>query len=83
MSWDAFQREALQALGYRTYALAGASDALETIDPDSALGRALVRAARCGAERLPGVMSVQGLRADPATKRALWPQLRRLRSQPA
>lgn len=93
MSWDGFQREALAELGFTVYvvadaraasaptAAAGAEDATAARMPPSALIHALIRAAACTPAQLPPLPSLQQLAADPAAKRALWPQLRRLRAR--
>lgn len=86
MNWDPFQREALAELGHRLYRMradeppvanatvVGDTHAPPSVDP---LWRALVRAA--GTDALPQV-ELDGLRRDPAAKRALWPRLRALRA---
>lgn len=82
MSWDAFQREMLGALGHEVYRLAGAEPAAAApaVDPAALtpLQRAVLRAA---GNRDPGPLlaAAGALRADPAAKRALWPRLRALR----
>lgn len=84
MSWDAFQREALDALGHKLYRLAG-DEAPPPPDMSAMtpLQRAVLRAAdrRDAADSalLPLLVAARGLRADPAAKRALWPRLRALR----
>lgn len=85
MSWDAFQREMLDALGHRVYRLAGA----EQGGPGSAvqadvgeltpLQRSVLRAAGLRDPDASLLAAARGLRADPAAKRALWPRLRTLR----
>ncbi len=84
MSWDAFQRDALDALGHTLYRLGG-GEAPPALDPAAmtALQRAVLRAAD---RRDPGdaelqllLTAAQRLRADSAAKRALWPRLRALR----
>jgi hypothetical protein len=82
--WDAFQREALTALGHVVYQRAGAASAVEM--PSAAAGRdapgllhALSRAAGVPIEALPGLPALEQLR-NPAAKRALWPRLRALRT---
>lgn len=48
--------------------------------PDDRLVRALARAARCEAGALAALqLDLEGLRRDPAAKRAAWPCLRALR----
>ena len=82
MSWDAFQREMLDALGYRVYGLAGAEPPPAT-DPAALtpLQRAVLRAAGGRDAAAPAALltAAASLRANPAAKRALWPQLRALR----
>lgn len=90
MSWDAFQREVLSALGHTLLVRAThADDASEALnprghgtdgDPQPALLRALARAAGVGVARLANLPPLGELRT-PAAKRALWPRLRRLRSE--
>lgn len=86
MSWDAFQREALDALGHTLYRLGGAEAPLPP-DPSTmtALQRAVLRAAGrrdLGDIALQPMLAVaQRLRADPAGKRSLWPKLRALRRE--
>lgn len=83
MSWDAFQHETLNALGHTLYRRAG----IETPPPpDPATLTPLQRAVLRAADRdvsdaaVPSLLATaRGLRADPAAKRALWPQLRALR----
>lgn len=82
MSWDAFQREMLDALGHQVYALAGA-------EPEPALDRAaltplqraVLRAAGSRDSTAPDALlaAAASLRANAAAKRALWPRLRALR----
>lgn len=91
MSWDAFQREVLDALGHTLYRLADAeapssSEAVQAAPGTIAitpLQRAVLRAAdrRDAADGAlqPLLAAAQALRADPAAKRALWPRLRALR----
>lgn len=77
--WDPFQREMLQALGHVPYV------ALDPALPDEPLLDALLRAV--GRDRGAGDAAQLArdwpkpavLRGDAAAKRALWPQLRRLR----
>ena len=79
MSWDPFQREVLAALGHATYVVAP-----RTL-PEDPLLHALLRAAGRGPEApdleqvLRALPPTAALRGDAARKRALWPQLRRLR----
>lgn len=82
MTWDALQRETLEALGHTLYVpVAPTLPAL----PDDALLHALLRAASRDAAsgdahllwRAWGPMAA--LR-DASAKRALWPRVRRLRS---
>ena len=84
MNWDAFQRDALDALGHKLYRLAGAETPpppdIATMTP---LQRAVLRAAdrRDAQDSVlhPLLATARNLRADPAAKRALWPSLRALR----
>ncbi|MCL1634607.1 hypothetical protein M2650_08185 [Luteimonas sp. SX5] len=86
MSWDAFQRDALDALGHTLYRLGGAES---PPPPDPATMTALQRAVlRAAGHRDPGdaalqpmLAAAQRLRADPAGKRSLWPRLRALRRE--
>jgi hypothetical protein len=91
VSWDAFQREALGALGHTLYrrADAQAPSSPEPVDAPpataaiTALQRALLRAAGrrdpADADLRSLLATASGLRADPVAKRALWPRLRALR----
>ena len=86
MSWDAFQREALAELGLRPYALAPLrNDAAHAPGIGAALTPALLdalaRAGACGHERIATLAGLEHVHGDPQAKRALWPQLRRLRAQ--
>jgi hypothetical protein len=82
VSWDPFQRDVLDTLGYTLYRAAPPSAAAL---PEDALLHALLRAAgrdRDAADALAlsrAWMPTARLR-DAAAKRALWPQLRALRS---
>lgn len=80
MSWDAFQREVLDALGHSVYRLADAEPAAA---PDAAaltpLQRAVLRAAGRRDPDASLLAATQALRANPTAKRALWPRLRALR----
>lgn len=76
--WDAFQREMLSALGLAPWVWEL---------PDDPLLHAMLRAAGRSRDSddlvqllrvLPATSSMRG---DAAAKRALWPQLRRLRQQ--
>jgi hypothetical protein len=77
--WDAFQREILSALGHAPWVLAPPEL------PDDPLLHAVLRAAgrSCDADDLAQVLRVlpptSAMRGNAAAKRALWPQLRRLR----
>jgi hypothetical protein len=79
VSWDALQREVLDALGHTVYRAAPSAPV-----PDDALLHALLRAAGRDAEAPDALllcrdwMPTARLR-DPAAKRALWPRLRALR----
>lgn len=86
MSWDAAQRDALAAFGYRLYRHVGEAGVDADAPPDDPLTRALLRAAGRPfddpeAGRLcrewPAVAQLRDARA----KRALWPRLRALRSR--
>ena len=88
MSWDAFQRRALQAMGLSLHVWQGhAADRTDgcvtSVTPASeadAFLHALLRAAGVrDAGALPQIADRHALRSDPARKRALWPQLRVLR----
>lgn len=82
VSWDRLQRETLDALGFTLWHRIDASAAV----PDDPLLRALLRAAGRSPEApdaaslCRGWMPLANLRT-PAAKRALWPQLRALRSR--
>jgi hypothetical protein len=82
VTWDAVQREALDALGHTVYRRAAPE---RPRLPDDPLLHALLRAAGRrpddeDAHALAGAwMPVARLRGDAATKRALWPKLRALR----
>lgn len=83
--WDAFQRDALAALGHVVYQRAGAAVAVEVspavVGDDAAdLLRALSRAAGVPVDALPGLPPPEQLRSA-AAKRALWPRLRALRAK--
>lgn len=84
MAWDAFQRDALAALGHVVYVQRPAAGL-----PDDPLLRALLHAAGRDAsasdarEWMHTWPAVARLRGDPAAKRALWPQLRALRASGA
>jgi len=85
VSWDAFQREALEALGHSVYRLAdaGQGDVRAAAQADVAgltpLQRAVLRAAGRRDPEASLLAAAKALRANPAAKRALWPQLRALR----
>ena len=88
MSWDAFQRRALQAMGLPLHVREGhAGDrnggCVTSVTPAGeadAFLHALLRAAGVrDAGGLPPIADRHALRRDPAGKRALWPQLRVLR----
>ena len=84
--WDPFQREMLEAMGHAVYVprtqatpLAPPATATGLAEPvPRGLLQALARAAGVAPEALPPLPSLAQLRT-PAGKRALWPQLRRLR----
>lgn len=83
MTWDAVQREVLEALGHTLYCRTVPEQARI---PDDPLLRALLRAAsRTGEDaEVPALVRdwppTTRLRGDPAAKRALWPRLRALRA---
>ena len=84
--WDAFQREMLEAMGHAVYV--PRAQAARPAPPASAAGlpepiprgllQAIARAAGVTPDALPPLPPVAQLRT-PAGKRALWPELRRLR----
>ena len=84
--WDAFQREMLEAMGHAVYV--PRAQAAPAVAPATATGlaepvprgllQAIARAAGVAPEALPALPPLAQLRT-PAGKRALWPQLRRLR----
>lgn len=82
MSWDAWQREVLEALGHELYVVA--TQELPRL-PDDPLLHALLKAAGLGADAaaahaLAGSLPALGaLRGDASALRALWPRLRALR----
>ncbi|WRL52016.1 hypothetical protein U3649_06450 [Luteimonas sp. R10] len=82
VSWDGLQREALDALGFTLWRRVDAAASV----PDDPLLHALLRAAGRGADApdaaslCRGWMPLARLRT-PEAKRALWPQLRALRSR--
>lgn len=81
MGWDAFQHEALVALGHTIYVPAPSSPL-----PADRLLHALLRAAARNIDAADARLlandwpATSALRGDPAAKRALWPALRSLRS---
>lgn len=84
--WDAFQREALTALGHVVYRTATASAGVPGAQCGAAdneaqplLLRALARAAGVPVERLTSLPPLDQLRSA-AAKRALWPRLRAMRA---
>jgi hypothetical protein len=89
-TWDAFQRDVLDALGHVVYAPRDAAPATSAAPPtmqhtpdraDAAappLLRALSRAANVAVAALPDLPAIALLRT-PAAKRALWPRLRAMR----
>lgn len=78
--WDPFQRDVLGALGLAPLVLA------PPVVADDPLLHALLRAAGRDPEAadlaqvLPTLPATVSLRKNPGAKRALWPQLRRLRA---
>jgi len=81
VSWDAFQREALEALGHSVFRLADAGqDAAELdIAALTPLQRAVLRAAARSRPDASLLSAANAVRANAAAKRALWPRLRALR----
>lgn len=82
MNWDPLQREVLEALGHSLYrALPQAGAGL----PEDPMIDALLRAAGRDRDDADALRLTRGwptpaaLRGDAGAKRALWPQLRRLR----
>lgn len=76
---DAFQRDALAELGLQPYVHVGSPGAGATaISP--ALLQALARAAGCDPQIVAALPGLDAACAGAAGKRALWPQLRRLRA---
>lgn len=79
--WDAFQREILSTLGCTPWAMAPPEV------PDDPLLHALLTAADRDrdagdlAQLLRMIPATSSLRGNPRAKRALWPQLRRLRQR--
>lgn len=87
MSWDALQREVLEAMGHVVYEHA-ASPAMGLPVPDHPLVTALLRAAGRQVSSIDAGALCKGWvplerQRDPAAKRALWPHLRALRAQSA
>ncbi len=83
---DPFRREVLAELGLQPYVRAGAErahaagqDAKAAMSP--ALLAALARAAGCDPATVAALPGVEAACAGAAGKRALWPQLRRLRAE--
>ena len=77
MSWDPFQRDALEAMGYRLYAVQGAhapsmeeGDVRPTPRPDAAVDNAAVNAT-AGAPLLRALLRAAGRRSDDAAALAL------------
>lgn len=94
MNWDPLQREVIAALGYTLYRAEGPAatpdDAQQGANPvgdlDSALLHALLRAADADVSASDAVALCRRWIATSsstgaAARRALWPQLRRLRGQ--
>ncbi|NZA27063.1 hypothetical protein H0E84_11805 [Luteimonas sp. SJ-92] len=82
--WDEVQRETLEALGFAVWERVDPAPAL----PDDPLLDALLHAAGSrredpGAAALYRAWQPLSRLRDPAAKRALWPQLRALRSRAA
>lgn len=84
--WDAFQREVLEAMGHAVYvpraqatSLAAPATTAGLAEPvPRGLLQAIARAAGVAPDALPALPPLAQLRTA-AGKRALWPQLRRLR----
>ena len=93
MNWSADQLRWLRALGHEPMLLRPAGAALGRDEPEpveesrpkaaptGALAAALARAAG-GRDLAALALDLDGLRRDPASKRALWPKLRALRRVP-
>jgi hypothetical protein len=93
VKWSAGQLRWLRALGHEPMMLrpagaaagrdepAPAEDARPRPAPAGALAAALARAAG-GRDLAALALDLEGLRRDPASKRALWPKLRALRRVP-
>lgn len=81
MSWDAFQREMLDALGHSVYRLADAEQSAPEFDAAALtpLQRSVLRAAGRGEPDASLLAAAKALRANAAAKRALWPRLRAMR----
>lgn len=83
--WDAFQREALTALGHVVYRPAtptdvpGAQRGAVDNEAQPLLLRSIARAAGVPVERLTRLPPLDQLRSA-AAKRALWPRLRAMRA---
>lgn len=80
MSWDAFQRAALQELGLRPYAVVASGVEAELAALTPGLRVALARAGGCEIERLATLRRIGPVQDSPQARRALWPQLRALRA---
>lgn len=87
--WDAFQREALEAMGHVLYAPRAQAPTAAPPSPSASMAgldapvprgllQALARAAGVRPDALPPLPPLAQLRT-PAGKRALWPRLRALR----
>jgi hypothetical protein len=87
--WDAFQREALEAMGHVLYAPRAPAPTAALPPPSASMAgmdapvprgllQALARAAGVRPDALPPLPPLAQLRT-PAGKRALWPRLRALR----
>lgn len=82
---DAFQREALAELGLQPYVHVGSPGASAATGAGAAavppaLLQALARAAGCDPQTVAALPGLEAACAGAAGKRALWPQLRRLRA---
>ena len=86
MSWDAWQRDVLEALGHQVYVVA--TPELPRL-PDDPLLHALLKAAGVQADPAAShalaatLPSLSELRGDATALRVLWPRLRTLRRAPA
>ena len=96
MSWNAEQLRWLRALGHEPMLLASAMPPAPAMRVESTPAPAPVKAMASGTSALAAALAraaggrdlaalaldLDGLRRDPASKRALWPKLRALRRVP-